>query len=103
MRIIEILGHIVFSFTRNVTENYNPESPEFTIEAFGYDPLQSTGLEWNYLPVDELIYQEHDDKEVTSPNYFAACSCACESFSTVCWQFHLLHTFTKDIMSKGPG
>ena len=72
MRIIEMLGHIVFSFTRNVTENYNPEEPEFTIEAFGYDPLQSKGLEWNYFPVDELIYQEHDDKGVTGPEYFVA-------------------------------
>ena len=64
--LIEVVGHIVFSFTRGVTEHFNPEEPEFTAESFGYDPLQSTGREWNYLPVDELIYQEYSDGEVTS-------------------------------------
>ena len=67
-------GHIVFSFTRGVTEHYNPEEPEFTAESFGYDPLQSTGREWNYLPVDELIYQEYSDREVTSLDYLASSS-----------------------------
>ena len=67
--IAEVFGHIVFSFTRGVTEHYNPEEPEFTAESFGYDPLQSTGREWNYYPVDELIYQEYSDREVTSLNY----------------------------------
>ena len=64
--LIEVFGHIVFSFTRGVTEHYNPEEPEYTAESFGYDPLQSTGREWYYLPVDELIYQEYSDREVTS-------------------------------------
>ena len=63
---MEVLGHIVFSFTREVTEHYNPQEPEFTAEAFGYDPLQTTGREWNYLPVDELIYQEYSDREAPS-------------------------------------
>ena len=67
--LIEVVGHIVFSFTRGVTEHYNPEEPEFTAESFGYDPLQNTGREWNYLPVDELIYQEYSDREVTSLDY----------------------------------
>ena len=67
--LIEVFGHIVFSFTRGVTEHYNPEEPEFTAESFGYDPFQSTGREWYYLPVDELIYQEYSDKEITSLNY----------------------------------
>ena len=61
-----MFGQIAFSFTRGVTEHYNPEEPEFTMESFGYDPLQSTGREWYYLPVDELIYQEYSDKEVPS-------------------------------------
>ena len=72
--LIEVFGHIVFSFTRGVTEHYNPEEPEFTTESFGYDPLQSTGVEWNYEPVDELIYQEYSDREVTSLDYLAASS-----------------------------
>ena len=70
--LIEVFGHIVFSFTRGVTEHYNPEEPEFTAESFGYDPLQSTGREWYYLPVDELIYQEYSDREVTSSDYLAS-------------------------------
>ena len=60
--LIEVFGHIVFSFTRGVTENYNPEEPEFTTESFGYDPFESTGREWNYCSVDELIYQEYSDR-----------------------------------------
>ncbi|KAL9956404.1 hypothetical protein ACROYT_G037878 [Oculina patagonica] len=70
--LIEVFGHIVFSFTRGVTEHYNPEEPEFTAESFGYDPLQSTGREWYYLPVDELIYQEYSDREATSSDYLAS-------------------------------
>ncbi len=72
--LIEVFGHIVFSFTRGVTEHYNPEEPEYTAESFGYDPLQSTGREWYYLPVDELIYQEYSEREVTSTNYLATSS-----------------------------
>ncbi|KAL9956466.1 hypothetical protein ACROYT_G037945 [Oculina patagonica] len=67
--LIEVFGDIVFSFTRGVTEHYNPEEPEFTVESFGYNPLESTGREWNYLPVDELIYQEYSDREITSWDY----------------------------------
>ena len=32
--LIEVLGHIVFSFTRGVAEHYNPQEPEYTAEAF---------------------------------------------------------------------
>ena len=67
--LIEVFGHIVFSFTRGVTERYNPQEPEYTAESFGYDPLQNTGREWYYHPVDELIYQEYSDKEATSLDY----------------------------------
>ncbi|KAL9956401.1 hypothetical protein ACROYT_G037874 [Oculina patagonica] len=70
--LIEVFGHIVFSFTRGVTEHYNPEEPEFTAESFGYNPLESTGREWFYRPVDELIYQEYSDKEVTSWDYLVS-------------------------------
>jgi len=51
-----------------VTEHYNPQELEFTAESFGYDPLQSTGREWYYHPVDELIYQEYSDREATNLN-----------------------------------
>ena len=70
--LIEFFGHIVFSFTRGVTEHYNPEEPEFTAESFGYNPLESTGREWYYYPVDELIYQEYSDREATSGDYLAS-------------------------------
>jgi len=67
--LIEVLSDIVLGFTRSVTEHYNPEEPEFTVESFGYDPLLSTGREWNYRPVDELISQEYSEREFTSGNY----------------------------------
>jgi len=72
--LLEVFGDIVFRFTRSVTEHYNPEEPEFTAESFGYDPVQSTGREWYYLPVDELIYQEYSDKDITSFAYLASSS-----------------------------
>ena len=68
-RLIEVFGHIVFSFTRGVTEHYNPQEHEYTAEFLGYDPLQSAGREWYYHPVDELIYQEYSDREATSLDY----------------------------------
>ena len=68
--LIELFGHIVYSFTRGVTEHYNPEEPEL----FAYDPLQSTGREWYYHPVDELIYQEYSDREATSLDYLTSSS-----------------------------
>ena len=72
--LIEVFGHILYSFTRGVTEHYNPEEPEFTFESFGYSPLESTGREWYCHPVDELIYQEYSDREATSLDYLASCS-----------------------------
>ena len=67
--LAEVVGQILFSFTRSVTEHYNPEQPEFTAEFFGYDPLESTGREWYDQPVDELIYQEYSDRETTTRDY----------------------------------
>ena len=42
--VIDVFGHILYSFTRGVTEHY-PDEPEFTEESFGYSPLESTGRE----------------------------------------------------------
>ena len=67
--IAELFGHILYSFTRDVTKHYNPNEPEFTAESFGYNPLDSTGREWYCHPVDELIYQEYSDREATSLDY----------------------------------
>ena len=69
--LIDVFCHIVFSFTRGVTEHYNPEEPEFTAESVGYSPLENTGREWYCHPVDELIYQEYNDREATSGDYLA--------------------------------
>ena len=72
--LIEVFGHIVYSFTRGVTEHYNPEEPEFTADSFGYDPLESTGREWYYHPVDEFIFQEYSDRRDTTLSYLPSSS-----------------------------
>ena len=66
--LIEVFGHILFSFTRGVTEHYNPQEPEYTAESFGYSPLESTGPEWYHHgdPEEECIYQEYSDREATT-------------------------------------
>ena len=56
--VIEVFARVLFSFTRGVTEHYDPDEPE--METFGYnDSLSSKGREWNCQPVDKLIYQEY--------------------------------------------
>ena len=69
---IELFGRILFGFTRGVTEHYNPDESEFTAESFGYSPLESTGREWYCHPLDELIYQEYNDREAASSGYLAS-------------------------------
>ena len=70
--LLEMFGHIVFSFTRGVAEHYNPDEPEFTPELFGYNAFERTGREWNFFPVDEMIYQEYSDRQDTTIDYLAA-------------------------------
>ena len=70
--LLEMFSHIVFSLTRGVAEHYNPGEPEFTPELFGYNALESTGREWNFFPVDEMIYQEYSDRQDTPLDYLAA-------------------------------
>ena len=56
--LVEVLARILFSFTRGVTEHYNPDEPE--VEIFGYDDsLSSEGREWNCQRVDKPIYREY--------------------------------------------
>ena len=52
---------VVFSFRKG--------RPRDSIATPGYDPLESTGLEWNYGLVDEFIYEEYGDKKVTNAGY----------------------------------
>ena len=70
-RLIEVFGHIVFNFTRGVTEHYNPQEPEYTVESFGYGAIESTGQEWyrHGDPDEECIYQEYSDREVTTLDF----------------------------------
>ena len=52
--LIEVFARVLFSFTRGVTEHYDPDEPE--VEIFGYDDsLSSEGREWNCQPVDGLV------------------------------------------------
>ena len=69
--LIEVFGHILFSFTRGVTEHYNPQETEFTVDSFGYSPLESTGQEWYHHgdPDEECIYQEYSDREATTLDF----------------------------------
>lgn len=59
--VIEMFEGIILGFTHNVAENYNPNEVEFGLETFGFNPLERTGLEWNFHPVDELIFEEYGD------------------------------------------
>jgi len=72
--LIEVFGHIVFSFSQGVTEHYNPDEPEFTAEFFGYNPLESAGRKRYFHPVEELIYQEYSDREAPSSDHLASSS-----------------------------
>ena len=69
--IADVFGHIVVSFTQGVSERYNSEQPgnEHTTESFGYDPLQNTGREWYYHPVDEVVFQEYSNRQATTLDY----------------------------------
>ena len=62
----------MFSFTRGVAGHYSPDEPEFTPELFGCNPFESTGREWNFFPIDEMIYQEYSDRQDTTFDYLAA-------------------------------
>ena len=70
--LLEKFGKIAFSFTRGVAGHYNPDEPEITPELFGYNAFERTGREWNFFPVDEIIYQEYSDRQDTTLDYLAA-------------------------------
>ncbi|XP_068676686.1 uncharacterized protein [Montipora foliosa] len=71
-KFIEVFGHIVFSFTRSVSEQYSPKDTQYSQETLEYSLLQNTGREWYAQPVDEIIYQEYSDKEVTVDDFLPA-------------------------------
>lgn len=67
--VVEFIGHIIFSFTRSVAEHSDFDEAERDLELFGYNPLEDTGKEWYCQPIDELIYQEYSDRDVTTLDY----------------------------------
>ena len=67
--ILELCGGFIFTLTRSVAEHFNPNEAEFDFETFRYDPLEKVGIEWNYYPVDELVYQEYSDTEAIRTGY----------------------------------
>ena len=67
--LIEVFGNIVKSFTRSVSETFSPEDPSYSQESLAYIPLENSGLEWYAEPVDQIIYQEYSDKEVTVDDF----------------------------------
>ena len=77
---IEVLGHISFSFTRSVSEQYSPKDPEDSQETLEYSLFQNTGREWYAQPGDEIIYQEYSEKEVTVDDFLPA-SCRVKAVS----------------------
>ena len=69
---IEVFGHIIFSFTRSVSEQYSPKDSEYSQETLEYSLLQNTGREWYAQPVDKIIYQEYSNKEGTVDDFLPA-------------------------------
>ena len=69
--LVDVCGSVVSSLTRSVVEHLvdADEDSRDSIATSGYDPLESTGLEWNYGLVDEFIYEEYGEKEVTNAGY----------------------------------
>ena len=73
--VVEIIGHIIYSFTRSVAEHYDFDEIERSSYLIGYNPLEDTGLEWHYCqPVDDLIYQEYSNREATTFDYLETSS-----------------------------
>ena len=70
--LIEVFGHILFSFT-GFTRAGSDRALQTTRtrihgRVFGYSPLESTGREWHRHgdPDEECIYQEYSDREGTT-------------------------------------
>lgn len=72
--VVEIISHIVYSFTRSVAEHYNfRDEADHNSHLLGHNPLDDTGLEWYCQPVDDLIYQEYSNSDATTFDYLASC------------------------------
>ena len=69
--LIEVFGHILFNFTRGVTEHYNPQESEYAAESFAHSPLESTGQECYRRggPDEDCIHEEYSDREATTIDF----------------------------------
>lgn len=79
--VVEVFGHVIFIFTRSVAESANFDEAEHHLELFGYNPLDDTGREWYYQPVDEIIYQEYNNRDVTTLDYLPSSSIRARLFN----------------------
>ena len=70
--IVEVLGKIIFNFTKSVAEHYNVDEREHASDLFGYNPLEDRGTEWYCQPVGEVIYQEYSNVEATTGDYLTS-------------------------------
>ena len=60
--LIEVFGPIVFSFTRSVAEQYNPEEPEYTAHFSGPSI-------WNNLDEELKSLSLHSFKQTMKKRY----------------------------------
>ena len=67
--LIEVVGNIVFGFTKSVSETFSQGDPYCSQESLEYISLENSGLEWYAEPVDQIIYQEYSDKEATVDDF----------------------------------
>ena len=69
---VEVLGKIIYNFTKSVAEHYNFNEREHASGLFGYNPLEDRGTEWYCQPVGEVIYQEYSNVEATTGDYLTS-------------------------------
>ena len=69
---VEVLGKIIYNFTKSVAEHYNFNEREHASDLFGYNPLEDRGTEWYCQPVGEVIYQEYSNVEATTRDYLTS-------------------------------
>ena len=68
--LFEVFGSVVSSLTRGVGEHLVDTNEDLrNSDSFGYNTFESTGLEWDYHPVGEFIYEEYGNREVSNAEY----------------------------------
>lgn len=68
--LFEVFGSVISSLTRGVGEHLADTNEGLrNSESLGCNRFESTGLEWDYRPVGEFIYEEYGDREVSNAGY----------------------------------